>query len=200
MPLRPRILTKDDPLVRGEAKDPFTGYPFLPGERVVLCPDCKTFHTVASWEANGNHCSIFGCAGQSEIGSGVVASATIGTASAGRLDSRVLGLGLLLIGLAVGVALAVFAFPFIQSPRDSVDKIAASQAMTVAAQAASVQKNATSMAPITVAKPTKLVPTQSVITFERSPTIEPSDPTETAAIFEPSPTAMPPPFFIRPLA
>ncbi len=40
--------------------------PFVSGDRLVICPEDGSRHHIACWEANGNHCTAFGCEGQGE--------------------------------------------------------------------------------------------------------------------------------------
>lgn len=76
MSLIPHTLAKSDPIVRDGRTDPVTGFPFTPGQRIVICPICQTPHSVESWESIGNHCSTLGCLGGGEIAQVLGATAT----------------------------------------------------------------------------------------------------------------------------
>lgn len=67
MSLEFRIIDKKDPLITGGVIDPFDGFPFHPGDRIVVCDVCKTAHRINSWQANGNHCTTLGCTGAGEV-------------------------------------------------------------------------------------------------------------------------------------
>lgn len=62
-----RTLPKNDPLIRSGANCPFCGFPFHPGDNVVLCPADNTPHHVVCWQQNGNRCTTLGCAGSGEV-------------------------------------------------------------------------------------------------------------------------------------
>ena len=41
--------------------------PFNLDDQIIVCPDDATRHHVQCWEANGNHCTAYGCEGQGII-------------------------------------------------------------------------------------------------------------------------------------
>lgn len=41
--------------------------PFAAGDELIICPDDGSRHHVHCWEANGNHCTAYGCEGRAEI-------------------------------------------------------------------------------------------------------------------------------------
>lgn len=41
---------------------------FVPGDDIVICPEDGSRHHAGCWQANGNHCTAYGCRGAGEIG------------------------------------------------------------------------------------------------------------------------------------
>lgn len=41
--------------------------PFVVGDKLVICPRDGSRHHQECWEANGNHCTAYGCDGQGEV-------------------------------------------------------------------------------------------------------------------------------------
>lgn len=44
---------------------------FATGDLIVICPEDGSRHHDHCWQANGNHCTAYGCTGQGEIGVGI---------------------------------------------------------------------------------------------------------------------------------
>jgi len=42
--------------------------PFAPRDEIVICPEDGSRHHIRCWQANGNTCAAYGCAGQGIIG------------------------------------------------------------------------------------------------------------------------------------
>ncbi len=43
---------------------------FVPGDKIVICPEDGARHHVHCWEANGFKCSAFGCSGNGRLATG----------------------------------------------------------------------------------------------------------------------------------
>ena len=65
----PRLIFTPDLVEGGDRLDcPFCHNAIRPGEYVVQCPECSTWHHADCWVELGNRCSQFGCAGEGEVG------------------------------------------------------------------------------------------------------------------------------------
>ncbi|MCA9985297.1 MAG: hypothetical protein KDE09_03805 [Anaerolineales bacterium] len=87
---------------------------FMPGDEVIVCPECRARHHVHCWTAFDNRCTAFGCAGRGEISRTPPAPQNI-TIPIGRESSRVRTLPSISIGnaqgcLVVAIALSIVLF------------------------------------------------------------------------------------------
>lgn len=69
MPELPRLTFTPDLVEEGSTPNcPFCHSSIEPGQEVVQCPQCASWHHAGCWEALGNRCSQLGCEGEGEIG------------------------------------------------------------------------------------------------------------------------------------
>jgi len=172
MSLHVKTIDKKDPLITGGAIDPFDGFPFHPGDRVVMCDVCKTAHRVSSWQANGNHCTTLGCPGAGEALLPVTLSITADRPSFAPL----IVIGTIVLCAVNALLAGIIAFQFLPRPTASSVNDAISAQETVAAMsvsqtsvAASTQQRlvALSATQTAVARPTAtLQPTRITVVIE----------------------------------
>lgn len=63
--IRPTIIHKQSPFLGEECA--LCKAPLSPGEEIVICPQDASRHHSHCWQANNNHCSAYGCAGNGEL-------------------------------------------------------------------------------------------------------------------------------------
>jgi hypothetical protein len=63
--IRPVLVNESSPFLGDDCA--LCKEPFVDGDKLVICPQDGSRHHQACWEANGNHCTAFGCEGQGEV-------------------------------------------------------------------------------------------------------------------------------------
>jgi hypothetical protein len=62
MPVRPIPIDEESPFL--EEKCALCKEPFLLEAEIVVCPEDAARHHVECWQANGSHCTAYGCTGE----------------------------------------------------------------------------------------------------------------------------------------